>query len=162
LNGFFLRGAEPPVPRKAVRATNVRNLALNKETEAARPPTRSRPVRAAQDAAREFAIAAARLMHADHCEDILLLDLRGISPVCDYFVIGTGTSDRQMRAIADHVKEHGKTVNEVPYGQDGYEDGRWIILDYVDVVIHLFDAENRSYYSLETLWGDSPKVKWAK
>ncbi|MBN2562310.1 MAG: ribosome silencing factor [Phycisphaerae bacterium] len=147
------------MPKKQARAKQAKRLAVTTAADAAdavRPPP-SRP----NEAACRFAVECARLMDADHCEDILLLDLRGVSPVCDYFLIATGTSDRQMRAVGDHIKEMGKAQNETPYGIAGYDEGAWIVLDYVDVVIHLFDAEQRAYYDLESLWGDCPNVEWA-
>ncbi len=113
-----------------------------------------------QEAARAFAVDCARLMRDDRCEETVVLDLRGVSPVCDFFVIATGTSDRQMRAVVDHIKEMGRERGETPYTTAGYEEGTWIVVDYVDVVVHLFDAEQRAYYDLDSLWGDSPHVEW--
>jgi ribosome-associated protein len=113
------------------------------------------------DAARRFAVDSARLMAEHHCEEVIILDLVGVSPICDYFVIATGTSDRQLRAVADHLVEMGKARGEAPFGVAGYDEGAWIIVDFVDVVVHLFDAERRSYYDLDSLWGDRPKVDWA-
>ena len=92
---------------------------------------------------------------------VVVLDLAGVSPICDFFVIATGTSDRQMRATGDHIEVMGKAQGEKPYGISGYREGTWIIVDYVDVVIHLFGADLRSYYDLESLWGDRPLVDWA-
>jgi len=148
------------LPKKAARAKQVKELAVTTVASDAEI-LRDRVARAAE-AARRFAIDAARIMQENQCEDILVLDLRGISPVCDFFVIGTGTSDRQMRAVADHIEDLGRAQGEKPYGVAGYEEGIWIIVDYVDVVIHLFDPDRRSYYDLESLWGDSPRVDWAK
>jgi len=122
-------------------------------------PPRAESTRA-NAAALSFAAACARLMRDDHCEDIIVLDLLGVSPICDYFVIATGTSDRQMRAVADHIEAMGRTVGEKPYVVDGYEEGQWIIVDYVDVVVHLFNEEMRLYYDLDSLWGDRPRVEW--
>ncbi len=110
--------------------------------------------------ARKFAIEVARLMADDKCEDLIILDLAGISGVCDFFVIGTGTSDRQMRAVADNIEEMGKKRGERPFSTAGLEGSSWMVLDYVDVVIHLFDGEARNFYELETLWGDAPRVEW--
>ena len=148
------------MPKKAARAKQVKELAVTTvATEA--EALRLRVARAAE-VARQFAIDAARIMREDQCEDILILDLRGISPICDFFVIATGTSDRQMRAVVDHIEEMGRSRGEKPYGVAGYEEGIWIVVDYVDVVMHLFDPDRRSYYDLESLWGDSPRVEWAK
>lgn len=76
----------------------------------------------------------------------------------DFFVVATGTSSRQLRTVADHIKEKGKELGSARFGIEGYETGRWVLLDYVDCVIHVFDAETRSYYDLELLWGDAPKL----
>ncbi|MCB9853052.1 MAG: ribosome silencing factor [Phycisphaerales bacterium] len=122
-------------------------------------PERKRP-QMNSEVARVFAIDCAKLLRDDKCEDIVLLDLRGVSPICDFFVIATGTSDRQMRAVADHVKMMGKDRGEAPYSVSGYDESTWIVMDYVDVIIHLFDPEQRTYYDLDSLWGDSPHVSW--
>lgn len=108
----------------------------------------------------EFAREAARIAEEMRAEEVLILDLRGISSVADFFVIGTGTSDRQMRAIADAIREYGKTVGQKPYGVSGYDSPSWLLMDYVDVVIHLFDPAKRRYYDLELLWGDAPRIEW--
>jgi len=110
--------------------------------------------------AKEFAIAAARIAKERHCTDIVVLDLRGLSPATDYFVIATGTSERQMRTVSDEVSEAGRNQGMSRLGRAGYEQGRWILLDFVDVVVHLFDSEYRSFYELELLWGDAEKVKF--
>jgi len=108
--------------------------------------------------AKEFALAAAQLAAGRHCTDIVVLDLRGISPATDYFVIATGTSNRQMRAVADEICEEAKKLHILRFGRAGYEQGRWILLDFIDVVIHIFDREYRDYYDLDLLWGDAKKL----
>jgi ribosome-associated protein len=108
----------------------------------------------------EFAKEAARIAEEMHAEEMLILDLRGISSVADFFVIGTGTSDRQMRAIADQIEQYGRGIGQKPYGRSGYDSPSWLLLDYVDVVIHLFDPAKRHYYDLELLWGDAPRIDW--
>jgi ribosome-associated protein len=112
--------------------------------------------------ARAFALNAAKIAAGRHCSDIVLLDLKGKSPATDYFVIATGTSDRQMRTVADEICEAGKENGQQRFGRAGYEQARWILLDFVDVVIHIFDAEYRDYYDLELLWGDAKRLKWDK
>ena len=107
---------------------------------------------------RAFALAAAKLAAERHCSDIVVLDLKGISPATDYFVIATGTSDRQMRAVSDEICETAKKQHLQRFGRAGYEQARWILLDFVDVVIHIFDSEYRDYYDLELLWGDAKKL----
>ena len=109
-----------------------------------------------------FALAAAEVAAGRHCSDILVLDLRGKSPATDYFVIATGTSDRQMRAVADEICEAAKEDAIQRFGRAGYEQARWILLDFIDVVIHIFDREYREYYDLELLWGDAERLQWDK
>ena len=110
--------------------------------------------------AAEFAVTAARIAAEDNAEDIVVLDLRGISPVADFFVIATGTIDRQMRSVADDLSKRGKAVGIKPWRTAGYDSGDWIVQDFVDVVVHLFDAEHREYYDLELIWGECPRVDW--
>lgn len=112
--------------------------------------------------AHQFAIEIARIAHDYKSENLVALDLRGISSVTDFVVICTGTSDRQMRAVADLVIEYGKKVGETPYGKAGYDNAVWILLDYVDVVFHTFAKVYREYYDLELLWGDAPRVDWVR
>ncbi len=110
--------------------------------------------------ARSFALAAAQLADGRHCSDIVVLDLKGKSPATDYFVIATGTSDRQRRTVADEICEAAKKQGLQRFGLAGYEQARWILLDFIDVVIHIFDREYRDYYDLELLWGDAHRLKW--
>jgi len=108
--------------------------------------------------AEQFAIAAGRLAQQRRCSDIVVLDLKGKSPATDYFVIATGTSNRQMRAVADEICEEARKRGLQRFGRAGYEQARWILLDFIDVVIHIFDNEYRDYYDLELLWGDAKKL----
>ena len=110
------------------------------------------------DATKAFALAAAKVAAERHCSDITVLDLRGKSPATDYFVIATGTSNRQMRTVADEICEAAREQGLQRFGRAGYEQARWILLDYVDVVIHIFDSEYRDYYDLELLWGDADRL----
>ena len=111
---------------------------------------------------RKLAVQAARIAHDGHCDRIVVLDLRRISPVTDYFVICTGTSDRQMRSIADEIARHGKSVGQSVWRVAGTRTAEWILLDFVDVVVHIFDQEHRRYYDLELIWGAAPKVRWRR
>ncbi len=108
--------------------------------------------------ARTFALAAARVAQERHCSEITVLDLRGSSPATDYFVIATGTSSRQMRTVADEVSQQGRDMGFPRFGRAGYDQARWILLDFVDVVVHVFDEEYRQYYDLEMLWGDAEEL----
>ena len=112
------------------------------------------------DDAQEFAVAAARLAVANKTEDVEVLDLRGLSGLADFFVIGTGTSDRQMHAVLDLLEEHAKAVGREPFKVADSREASWILADYVDVIVHFFDAKHRDYYDLANLWGDAPRVAW--
>jgi len=108
--------------------------------------------------AKVFALAAAEVAAGRRCKDIVVLDLKGKSPATDYFVIATGTSDRQMRTVADEISEAARKQGLQRFGRAGYEQARWILLDFIDVVIHIFDNEYRDYYDLELLWGDAERL----
>lgn len=110
----------------------------------------------------QFAIEVARVAQDNKAEEVTIFDLRGISQVTDFAVICSGTSDRQIRAVADRVIEYARKVGEKPYGCCGYENASWVVLDYVDVVMHVFAKPYRVYYDLELLWGDAPRLEWAR
>jgi len=118
--------------------------------------------------ARRLAIHVARVCAENRCRDVTVLDLRRLSPVTQFFVIATGTSPRQMRAVTQRVVEAGEERGEKPLGVEGLEttaeteETRWALVDYVDVVVHVFSADSRSYYDLELLWGDAPRIDWQK
>jgi ribosome-associated protein len=88
-------------------------------------------------------------------EDVTALDLRGISSATDYFVLATGHSDIQVRAIAEHVREELAKEGMEPLSVEGTDRARWILLDYVEFVVHVFHPSARSFYALESLWGDA-------
>ncbi len=91
--------------------------------------------------------------------DIVSLDLRGMAGFADYFVICTGRTDRQTRAIHDGIHLGLKTQHGLlPRQAEGVSEGRWILLDYLDVVVHIFTPETRDFYRLEQLWGEAPAV----
>jgi len=92
-------------------------------------------------------------------EDVQVLDVRGLSSYADYFVLMTAESERQAGAIADHVDERLKAEGATKVGVEGYESGRWILVDYGDVVCHVLSREAREFYDLEGLWADAPRVK---
>ena len=88
---------------------------------------------------------------------VVVLDLRGISSATDYFVIASGTSDVQVKAIAEHVVDELKKDKVRPSHVEGMTGGRWVLLDYIDFVVHVFHPQARDFYQLENLWGDAPK-----
>lgn len=109
-----------------------------------------------------FAIDAARLAHDDKCTDVVVLDVRTLSQVTDYIVIGTGTSERQMRSVLAHVEELGKAGGYPAFRTSADERASWLLADFVDVIVHLFEPNTRAHYDLEMLWGDAPRVEWER
>ena len=106
-----------------------------------------------------LALMAARVAAETRGTDITVLDLRGLTDVVDYFVVATGSSRRQMHAMADEIEKVVKEeLRDRKLGGEGYTEGRWIVLDYGDVMVHLFDAEARGYWDIEQLWSDAPRV----
>ena len=112
--------------------------------------------------ARQFAVELARIAQDGKAEEVVLLDLRSVSSLADFVVVGTGTSDRQIRAVAEQVIEYGHKVGDKPFGVEGYENAAWVLVDFVDVVFHIFGRTYRNYYDLELLWGDAPRLDWAR
>jgi len=119
-----------------------------------------RQTKGARDDARQFAITAAHIASDNKTEDVRVLDLRGLSNLTDYFVIGTGTSDRQMRAVLDDIRQHARESGRERFNVSDVRNASWLLADYVDVVVHLFDEKHREFYDLESLWGDAPGVEW--
>lgn len=130
---------------------------VKKKAPATKAKKRKKKVKVT-DPTKVFALAAAKVAADRHCSDIVVLDLSGKSPATDYFVIATGTSDRQMRTVADEICKTARELSFKRFGRAGYEQARWILLDFVDVVIHIFDGEYRDYYDLELLWGDAERL----
>ena len=91
-----------------------------------------------------------------HAEDIVVLNMQGISLISDYFIICHGNSDKQVQAIAREMKEKAMENGYIVKRMEGFDEARWILLDLGDVVAHIFHRDERSYYNLERLWGDAP------
>ena len=109
------------------------------------------------DNAERLVERAAELALTKKAEGVISLDLRGLSSSCDFFLICHGQSDVQVRAIADAIRDGIRDDGEHVWHIEGYEARQWILLDYIDVVVHVFEAERRDYYQLERLWGDAPQ-----
>ncbi len=107
----------------------------------------------------ERARMAARLIVDDKGEDVKILDLREITQAFDFFVIASGQSRRQLHSISDDIDDlFEKKLGDSRRGVEGYQESRWVILDYGDVVVHLFEPETRDFYALEDLWGKGKDV----
>lgn len=118
--------------------------------------------RSDQDDALRLTIEAARLLQDRHCENIVAFDVAGLSPVTDYVVIASGTSDRQVRSVGHEVATLAKSKGFPRLGSDRDEDYRWFVVDFGAVMVHLFEPVTRGHYDLEMLWGDAKRVKWRR
>ena len=107
----------------------------------------------------ELAKAAAQVIEDNNGRDICILDMRHLTPIFDYFIIGTGGSRRQLHAMSEEIDDKlEKELGDRRMGREGYDESRWILLDYGTIVCHLFDEETREYFQLEQLWADAKHV----
>lgn len=107
----------------------------------------------------EMARVAYQALDEKKGEDIRVIDISGISVIGDYFVITNGTSDSQVRALVDNVEEKMHKAGYELKEQEGNNSGTWVLLDYGDIIIHIFDRENRPFYNLERIWSDGKDVE---
>ena len=101
----------------------------------------------------------AKLAKDYDCSDIRLLDVRDLSEVMDWILVVSGTSDRQMRSVADLMKKHAREQGQSAWQGSRDEHATWIVLDFVDLVVHLFEPNQRAWYDIEGLWGDAEDVE---
>ena len=112
---------------------------------------------------RKLALLCRELADNKKAEDIIILDVRELSSVTDYFVIVTGTSEPHLRAIVDEIADRLREDHDLrPNAIDGTFHAAWVVLDYFDVIVHVMRKDVREKYDLETLWGDAPRVKTRK
>ena len=114
------------------------------------------------ESTRQFAIDIARTLADSKCSDVILLDVRGRSQVTDYVIIGSGTSQRQMRAAAQDIEDVGKARGQHPFRTNADQSSTWIVVDFVEIVAHLFEPDQRLYYDLELLHADGKRVEWRR
>lgn len=153
-----------PATRKATKATGrgvrVPSAARKKAISPRRKGGAAAGAPAENPAAKALAGRIAQLMLDKKAADVVVLDVRGKNSYTDYLVVGSGESDRQVSAIADGIVETlKKDGGQRPVGQEGTEAGQWLLLDYGDVVCHLFLAEARAHYDIEGLWAEVPREK---
>jgi ribosome-associated protein len=105
-------------------------------------------------------VAAARAASGKQAEDIVVLDVSQVIVITDYFVLCTATSSRQVKTVIEAVEDEVRKLGVRPVRREGEADAGWWLLDYVDVVVHVFGTDEREYYDLERLWRDAPVVDW--
>jgi len=108
------------------------------------------------------ACLCARVAADNKARDVVVLDLRGITPLYDFFVLATGTSRRQIHTMTEEIDATMREQGDLRLSVEGYESSKWVVQDYGDVVVHLFTPETREYYSVEDLWADAPRIDWER
>ncbi len=117
---------------------------------------------AATEQARQLAQVAARAAASKMAHDIVLIDVSDRLVITDCFVIASAPNERQVEAIVDAVEEKMRAAGTKPVRREGAREGRWVLLDYVDIVVHVQHADERSFYGLERLWKDCPRLEFAE
>jgi len=110
----------------------------------------------------ERACLAAHVATENKGRDVLVLDMRGITPLYDFFVLATGASRRQIHTITEEIDDALHERGDRRLSVEGYEASKWVVQDYGDVVVHVFDDSTRQYYAIEELWADAPRVEWQR
>jgi ribosome-associated protein len=108
------------------------------------------------------ACLCARTAQDNKARDIVVLDMRSLTPLYDYFVIVTGASRRQIHTLAEEIDAAMSAEGDTRMGIEGYEASKWVVQDYGDILVHVFDPDTRQYYSLEELWADAKRVDWER
>ncbi len=126
------------------------------------PPPSSDQANTPDNGPVSLAIESARLAADLHCENVVVLDVRELSQVTQYIVIGTGTSDRQMYSVAEDIAEAGSAAGHAVFRSSQERASSWMVIDFFDVIVHLFEPNTRAYYDLESLWIDATRVKWRR
>jgi ribosome-associated protein len=109
--------------------------------------------------AEEKAAFTSRVAADKKAMNVVVLDMRDASSITDYFLICSGGSERQVQAIADAIDEQLSQSGIPSLGVEGYREGRWVLMDYGDVIVHVFSQETRAFYDLERLWANAPKIE---
>jgi ribosome-associated protein len=150
--------ATAAVTASDVRRRRARREHLPQDDVPFHAVARSDPDRAAR--AFENARACARIADDNRAQGVVLLDLRQATSLVDYFVIATASSRRLSHAIAEEIDKQMKQRGELKLGLEGSEEGRWVLIDYGDFVVHIFSPDARTYYALEEIWGDAQHLEW--
>lgn len=108
--------------------------------------------------AKEAAIIAAKALDSKKAQNLMLLEVRGVTTLTEYMLLATGTSDTHLRALCDEVEKKMEEAGERVWHREGYRGDTWIVMDFCGVMVHVFTPEQRKFYDLERLWGDAPQV----
>ena len=111
---------------------------------------------------RQLALLAAEVCDEKKAKDILVLDVRKITSISDYFIVCSTSNERQARAIAEDLRMRLKDLGKREMGVEGLEDARWVLQDFGDIVLHIFHESQREFYDIEGLWADAKQVRWKK
>jgi len=122
---------------------------------------RSEPTARAADVV-ERALLCAHVAEDNKARDIVILDMRAITPLFDYVVLATGASRRQIHTLTEEIDAALRRVGDRRSTIEGYEASNWVVQDYGDLVVHVFNQDTRAYYALEELWPDAPRVDWKR
>lgn len=133
---------------------------MNTAALTAMSPVSTVPAAPTLPSALHRACVAAKVAADNKGRDILVLDMRSCTPLFDYFIISTGSSRRQIHTVAEETDAALRAEGDTRLGIEGYEASKWIVQDYGDIVVHVFDPDTRDYYKLEELWADATKVDW--
>ena len=111
---------------------------------------------------RQLALLAAEVCDEKKAKEIIVLDVRKITSISDYFIVCSTSNERQARAIADDLRVRMKELGKREMGVEGIEDARWVLQDFGDIVLHIFHESQREFYDIEGLWADAKQVRWKK
>jgi len=131
------------------------------EAELEQDTGRPQPARASEEdraRARELALAVADALDDAKCEDIIILGVHEFSQITDFIVIASGASERQLRSAAHRAMDAGEAIGHNPFNREGEHTVGWVVIDFIDVMVHLFEPHTRALYDLEMLWGDAERV----
>ena len=111
---------------------------------------------------RQLALVAAEVCDEKKAKDIVVLDVRKVTSISDYFIICSTSNERQARAIAEDLRLKMRDLGRTEMGVEGLQDGRWVLQDFADIVLHIFHESQREFYDIEGLWADAKRVRWKK
>lgn len=159
-NPWMLMSAKKKTASPETSKTTAKKAVAAKKTAAPRKPRKTAAPKEPEVFEGEvFARAAAEMADSKKAENIVILDVRGISMVTDFLIICEGSSLPHLRAIRNEISDRMREEHKVkPYASHGVADSGWMLIDFGDVVVHIFHAEKRAYYALEDLWNDAPRL----